>query len=95
MNFNIAILKLIQTQCEQSNFKKGEIYSEKLIITVIVSAVLLTALIPQLPVFAADYNYGEALQKQLCSMNFKCPESFPTTSVTTGAVIHVSETEAM
>jgi len=68
---------------------------KKLIITVIVSAVLLTALIPQLPVFAADYNYGEALQKAIMFYDFKCPESFPTTSVTTGAVIHVSETEAM
>jgi len=50
---------------------------KKLIITVIVSAVLLTALIPQLPVFAADYNYGEALQKAIMFYEFQMSGKLP------------------
>jgi len=72
MNFNIAILKLIQnTSVNNQILKRGRYIVKKLIITVIVSAVLLTALIPQLPVFAADYNYGEALQKAIMFYEFQ------------------------
>ena len=50
---------------------------KKLIITVIVSAVLFTVLVPQLPVYAADYNYGEALQKAIMFYEFQMAGDLP------------------
>lgn len=50
---------------------------KKLISTVIVAAILATLLVPQLPVFAADYNYGEALQKAILFYEFQMAGKLP------------------
>lgn len=50
---------------------------KKIIITVIVAAVLSTVLIPQLPAYAADYNYGEALQKAIMFYEFQMAGKLP------------------
>lgn len=58
-------------------FKKGRYMVKKFIITVIVAAVLSTILIPQLPAYAADYNYGEALQKAIMFYEFQMAGELP------------------
>lgn len=49
----------------------------KLISAVIVAAILATLLVPQLPVYAADYNYGEALQKAIMFYEFQMAGELP------------------
>ncbi|MFZ5989251.1 MAG: glycoside hydrolase family 9 protein [Bacillota bacterium] len=50
---------------------------KKLISTVMAAVILATLLVPQLPVFAADYNYGEALQKTIMFYEFQMAGELP------------------
>ncbi|HQA57089.1 MAG TPA: glycoside hydrolase family 9 protein, partial [Acetivibrio sp.] len=50
----------------------------KKLTSIIIAAVLLAAfLVPQLPVYAANYNYGEALQKAIMFYEFQMSGKLP------------------
>ena len=52
-------------------------------------------LAPQPTVYAANYNYGEALQKAIMFYEFQMSVNCPITFATTGVVTHVSAMEVM
>jgi len=50
----------------------------KRLISFVIGAVILVAfLVPQLPVYAANYNYGEALQKAIMFYEFQMSGELP------------------